>query len=77
MMAATIIFTLSGPWNKSVTKKADSFAVCFINLFVGGLALFVLGTVLGGSSMCKTHWRWWSCCIWLSSAGQAMCCGPC
>ena len=49
MMAATIIFTLSGPWNKSVTKKADSFAVCFINLFVGGLALFVLGTVLGGS----------------------------
>ena len=38
MMAATIIFTLSGPWNKSVTKKADSFAVCFINLFVGGLA---------------------------------------
>ena len=49
MMAATIIFTLSGPWNKSVTKKADSFAVCFINLFVGGLALFVLGIVLGGS----------------------------
>jgi drug/metabolite transporter (DMT)-like permease len=49
MMAATVIFTLSGPWNKSVTKKADSFAVCFINLFVGGLALFVLGTVLGGS----------------------------
>ena len=36
MMAATVIFTLSGPWNKSVTKKADSFAVCFINLFVGG-----------------------------------------
>lgn len=30
-------------------QKADSFAVCFINLFVGGLALFVLGTVLGGS----------------------------
>ena len=49
MMAATIIFTLSGPWNKSVTKKADSFAVCFINLFVGGLALFVLGAVMGGS----------------------------
>ena len=48
MMAATIIFTLSGPWNKSVTKKADSFAVCFLNLFVGGLALFVLGTVMGG-----------------------------
>ena len=49
MMASTIIFTLSGPWNKSVTKKADSFAVCFINLFVGGLALFVLGAVMGGS----------------------------
>ena len=49
MMTATIIFTLSGPWNKSVTKKADSFAVCFINLFVGGLALFVLGAVMGGS----------------------------
>ena len=48
MMAATIIFTLSGPWNKAVTKKADSFAVCFINLFVGGAALFVLGTALGG-----------------------------
>jgi drug/metabolite transporter (DMT)-like permease len=41
MMAATVIFTLSGPWNKSVTKKADSFAVCFLNLFVGG-------TVMGG-----------------------------
>ena len=48
MMTATVIFTLSGPWNKSVTKKADSFAVCFLNLFVGGLALFVLGTVMGG-----------------------------
>ena len=32
-----------------MTKKADSFAVCFINLFVGGLALFVLGAVMGGS----------------------------
>ena len=48
MLLATVIFTLSGPWNKAVTKKADSFAVCFINLFVGGLALFVLGTALGG-----------------------------
>ena len=48
MMAATVIFTLSGPWNKSVTKKADSFGVCFINLFVGGVALFVLGIVMGG-----------------------------
>ena len=49
MLAATVIFTLSGPWNKSVTKKADSFAVCFINLFVGGFALLVIGTALGGS----------------------------
>ena len=48
MLIATVIFTLSGPWNKSVTRKADSFAVCFLNLFVGGLALFVLGTALGG-----------------------------
>ena len=48
MLLATVVFTLSGPWNKSVTKKADSFAVCFINLFVGGLALFLLGTALGG-----------------------------
>ena len=48
MLLATVIFTLSGPWNKSVTKKADSFAVCFLNLFVGGAALFVLGTALGG-----------------------------
>ena len=48
MLLATVIFTLSGPWNKSVTKKADSFAVCFLNLFVGGLALFLLGTALGG-----------------------------
>ena len=49
MLAATVIFTLSGPWNKSVTKKADSFAVCFLNLFVGGLALLVIGLALGGS----------------------------
>ena len=49
MLFATVVFTLSGPWNKAVTKKADSFAVCFLNLFVGGLALFVLGAVMGGS----------------------------
>ena len=48
MLFATVVFTLSGPWNKSVTRKADSFAVCFLNLFVGGLALFLLGTVMGG-----------------------------
>lgn len=49
MMAATVIFTVSGPWNKSVTKKADSFMVCFLNLGVGGLALLVLGLAMGGS----------------------------
>ena len=48
MMIATVIFALAGPWNKSVTKKADSFAVCFINLFVGGAVLLVLGLALGG-----------------------------
>ena len=48
MLVASVIFALAGPWNKAVTKKADSFAVCFLNLFVGGLALFVLGTVMGG-----------------------------
>ena len=49
MLLATVIFTLSGPWNKSVTKKADSFAVCFINLFIGGLALLLIGLAMGGS----------------------------
>lgn len=29
-------------------QKADSFAVCFLNLFVGGAALLVLGLLLGG-----------------------------
>ncbi len=48
MLLATVIFTLSGPWNKSVTRKADSFAVCFINLFVGGVALLLIGLSLGG-----------------------------
>ena len=49
MMAATVIFTVSGPWNKSVTRKADSFMVCCINLGLGGLALLVLGLAMGGS----------------------------
>ncbi len=48
MLAATVIFTASGPWNKSVTKKADSFAVCCLNLGLGGLALLVIGLALGG-----------------------------
>ena len=42
MLIATVLFTLAGPWNKSVTRRADSFAVCFVNLFVGGAALFLL-----------------------------------
>ena len=49
MMAATVIFTVSGPWNKSVTRKADSFMVCCLNLGVGGAALLLIGLALGGS----------------------------
>lgn len=48
MMAATVIFTSSGPWNKSVTRKTDSFSVCCMNLGVGGFALLLLGLLLGG-----------------------------
>lgn len=48
MMIATVIFASAGPWNKAITRKADSFAVCFINLFVGGLVLLLLGLALGG-----------------------------
>ena len=56
MLLATVIFTLSGPWNKSVTKKADSFAVCFLNLSVGllaalGGAAFSLGIAFGGGAV--------------------------
>lgn len=49
MLMASLIFSLAGPWNKSVTQKADSFAVCCINLGFGGLALAVAGFALGGS----------------------------
>ena len=49
MMAATVIFTSAGPWNKSVTQKADSFMVCCINLGVGGAALLLIGLLMGGS----------------------------
>lgn len=48
MLAATVIFTSAGPWNKSVTKKADSFMVCCLNLGVGGFALLLIGLALGG-----------------------------
>ena len=50
MLLATVIFTLSGPWNKAVTKKADSFAVCFINLFVGGASPVCAGHCAGRTS---------------------------
>ena len=49
MMTATVMFTFSGPWNKSLTRKADSFAACCINLGFGGVVLFGLGLALGGS----------------------------
>lgn len=49
MLIASAIFACAGPWNKAVTQKTDSFAVCCINLGVGGLALAVLGFAMGGS----------------------------
>ncbi|MDD4849580.1 MAG: DMT family transporter [Gemmiger sp.] len=48
MLAASAIFAVAGPWNKAVTKQADSFSVCCINLGVGGLALLVMGLAMGG-----------------------------
>ena len=48
MLTASVIFAFAGPWNKSVTQKADSFSVCCINLGVGGLALAVAGFAMGG-----------------------------
>lgn len=77
MMAATIIFTLSGPWNKSVTKKQTALpsASSTCSWAVWHCSCWAL--CWAAVSMCRAHWRWWSCCIWPSSAGQAMCCGPC
>ena len=49
MLIASAIFAFAGPINKTVTKKADSFAVCTINLGVGGLILLLLGLLRGGS----------------------------
>lgn len=49
MLIASCIFTVAGPWNKAVTRRADSFSVCCLNLGVGGLALTVLGFALGGN----------------------------
>ena len=48
MLTASVIFAFAGPWNKSVTQKADSFSVCCINLGVGGLALAVAGFAMSG-----------------------------
>ena len=48
MLTASAVFAVAGPWNKSVTRKADSFSVCCINLGVGGLALALLGFAMGG-----------------------------
>lgn len=49
MLCAALVFALAGPWNKSATKQADSFAVCVLNLGTGGVALLALGVLLGGS----------------------------
>ena len=49
MLIASAIFACAGPWNKAVTKQADSFSVSCINLGLGGLTLLVIGLVMGGS----------------------------
>lgn len=49
MLIASLIFAFAGPWNKAVTRKADSFSVCCLNLGVGGLVLALLGFASGGS----------------------------
>lgn len=48
MLGAAAVFAAAGPWNKRVTRKADSFAVCCLNLGVGGGALALLGLAMGG-----------------------------
>ena len=48
MLIASAIFAGAGPINKAVNKKADSFAVCTLNLGVGGLVLLVMGLTRGG-----------------------------
>lgn len=49
MLTASAIFATAGPWNKAVTRKADSFAVCCLNLGAGGLVLALMGYAMGGS----------------------------
>lgn len=77
MMAATIIFTLSGPWNKSVTKKQTALPSASSTYSWAVWHCLCWALCWAAVSMCRAHWRWWSCCIWPSSAGQAMCCGLC
>ena len=48
MLTASAIFAFAGPWNKAVTRQADSFSVCVLNLGVGGAALLLMGIALGG-----------------------------
>ena len=48
MLAAAVVFAAAGPWNKSVTHRADSFSVCCLNLGAGGAALALLGFAMGG-----------------------------
>lgn len=49
MLTASAIFATAGPWNKAVTRKSDSFAVCCLNLGAGGLVLALMGYAMGGS----------------------------
>lgn len=49
MLTASAIFATAGPWNKAVTRRADSFSVSSLNLGIGGAALVLIGLALGGS----------------------------
>ena len=49
MLLASAVFASSGPWNKAVTRRVNSFSVTCLNLGVGGLVLAVLGFAMGGS----------------------------
>lgn len=49
MLMAAMVFASSGPWNKAVTRRVNSFSVTCLNLGVGGLVLAVLGFAMGGS----------------------------
>lgn len=49
MLMAAMVFASSGPWNKTVTRRVNSFSVTCLNLGGGGLVLAVLGFAMGGS----------------------------